>query len=231
MSRKKNGSGYLSTFGVIFEIIKKIMDAINDLGGSDNDLHRVLTQSNLAKEIAELIMFGRMKFCEIYKVVVDYGKTYKVVVDYGKSIDEMIKAGNYNSQSYQPFDCYDIHVEGEGQHEVELVLVHANRKINSSEMMEELESLGLMPAKMEHLLAFGATYPEAQKQFKIVALEANWFSIHQDEGNDIYTSYLDSKSGVRTIGYSLGYDFNGGPSWDANCRFLAVCKGKKRKSA
>ena len=40
--------------------------------------------------------------------------------------------------------------------------------------MKELDTLGLSPANLPELLAFGETHPEVQRQFTIIALGSVW---------------------------------------------------------
>ena len=54
MARQK--SGLLSAMGTAFEIVKAMVDEVLNLGGSDDDLRRILTEPKLRKKIAELIV-------------------------------------------------------------------------------------------------------------------------------------------------------------------------------
>jgi hypothetical protein len=206
MSRKGNKGEFVSALGVIFEIIKKISDALKTLGGSDDDLRRVLTDSTLAKKLAEVIMAGKQKVRE----------TYKVVVDYGLSLSEMIKLGNYG---WFNDDITDKHfpMQGTGKHEVELVLVHLNQNATTKEVLEYLNREGLEPAKIEHLLAFGAAYPEIQREFLVIAFGSVWVDVN---GHRFYPS-LDCLGGKRELLLDWCDDAR---HWGATCRFLAVGK-------
>jgi hypothetical protein len=203
MSRKASKSGYLSTFGVIFEIVKKIMDAIVYLGGNDNDLHLVLTEPNLAKQIAEVIMASR--------------KTYKVVIDYSLSLSEMLEA-TFCNWLIDERDLFSLQSNGRhDRHEVELALVHLDMRVSTCEVLEYLNRQGLEPAKIEHLLAFGATYKEFQN-LDIVALGSP-SPIHTDRYPFLRRDYH-------------GYWFKpvggcGSPYWDPDWRFLAVRNEKE----
>jgi len=210
MSRKKEKGEFVSSLGVIFEIIKKISDALKSLGGSDDDLRRVLTDSTLAKKLAEVIMSGKQK------VEQKVQETYKVIVDYGNSLAKMIEAGKYG---WFNDDITDKHfpLQGAGQHEVELVLVHLNQSATTKEVLEHLNREGLEPAKIEHLLAFGATYPELQRQFPIIALGSVWVD---DDGGRRYPC-LVSDGGLREL--DLSWDDDDDP-WNVSCRFLALRK-------
>lgn len=204
MSRGNKKGEFVSAAGIIFEIIKKISDAIRTLGGTDDDLRRLLTDGKLVKQVAELIMSGK-------KVVAD---TYKVIVDYDKTLAEMISAGKYSYDNKFRYENFPI--QGAGQHEVELVLVHLNRDATTKEVLEHLNSLGLEPAKIEHLLAFGAANPDVQREFRIAALGFVWVEM----GYRVYPC-LSCEGGGRLL--SVSYRDDGG-QWNDNWRFLALRK-------
>ena len=206
MSKKKETGDFVRSTGLVFEIIKKISDAIKTLGGSDDDLHRVLTEKGLAGKIAEVIMAINQKVDE----------TYKVIVDYGLSLAEMVKAGKYDWFNDDITDKR-FEVQGDGQHEVELVLVHLNRNATTKEVLEYLHNQGLEPAKIEHLLAFGATYPELQKQFPIIALGSSFV----DVSGDRFYPYLSCNDDERKL--DLDWD-DDDSCWVDACRFLAFRK-------
>lgn len=94
--------------------------------------------------------------------------TYHLVVDYTQSFKQMIVAGHYdwvNSEIEKNFS-----VQGTGTVNLDTELVHLNRNIGSDEALKELDHLGYRAATAEELLAFGAAYPEKQREFPIVAL-------------------------------------------------------------
>ncbi|MBN1325965.1 hypothetical protein JW977_03215 [Candidatus Falkowbacteria bacterium] len=202
----RNKSEFLSAFGTVFEIWKRIVEAVRELGGDDEDMRHLLTDSMLVKEIAKLIIVGRVK------------AHYKVVVDYGKTLTEMIRAGKYD---YVNDDISDKHfpIQGSGQHEAELVLVHLNKDATTKEVMANLDGMGLKPAKIEHQLALGASRPELQKEFPIVALGSVWVD---DNGSRSYPC-LRCDGDVR--GLDLYWDWDDDDSrWSGHCRFLALRK-------
>ncbi len=100
-------------------------------------------------------------------------KVFSVTVDYAQSLANMVRAGNYD---WVNSDITEKHfpVKGEGKTEKELHLVHLNRAISSDDAVRELDKMGYAPAKIEDLLALGASYPELQRQFPIVALGSVW---------------------------------------------------------
>ncbi len=93
---------------------------------------------------------------------------YHLVVDYTQSIQQMIAAGHYNWVNSDIEKNFSV--QGSGRVELETELIHLNCFIGSDEALKELDRLGYRAAIAEELLAFGATYPEKQREFPIVAL-------------------------------------------------------------
>lgn len=52
-------SNFLSAFGKSFQIFKVIVDALLDIGGTDEDMARILTDEDLRKDIARRILEAR----------------------------------------------------------------------------------------------------------------------------------------------------------------------------
>lgn len=115
-------------------------------------------------------------------------KIYKVVVTPGLLLAKMIEAGKYDWFNH---DINDKHfsLQGAGQYEVELVLIHQKWVMfptydaTSRHVLNFMNEQGLEPAKIEHLLAFGSTYPDVQREFKIAALGS---SLLDDVGDRNY---------------------------------------------
>lgn len=155
---------------------------------------------------------------------------FPVPIDYGKSLVDMIVAGRYDwknnniTAEHFPIERPKLSSDGpyrtpgvNGTADVKLRLVHLGRDAKTKEVEEHLEAIGLLPAKIEHLLAFGAKFPDKQREFPIVALGSVW---------------------VRSVGRRLMPFLGGGGServlylhwsdptygWVDDCRFLAVSK-------
>ena len=95
-------------------------------------------------------------------------------VDYNMSLDQMIAAGKYDWKN-SDLNAKNFPITGEGIQEFELELVHPNCNISSENATKEMEKDSdpenpWFAAKTEHLLAFGAAFPELQRKFPIVAL-------------------------------------------------------------
>jgi hypothetical protein len=101
---------------------------------------------------------------------------------------------------------------GKGKVDVNLELVHFNKRINSDDAIAELKRQGLRPATLWELLAFGSAYKEKQREFPIVALGSIW----RDLG-DRHAPCLWSNSDERYL-YLYWYD----DEWYGYCRFAVV---------
>src|SRR3989344_3384599 len=99
--------------------------------------------------------------------------TYPVVIDYGKTIEEMVATGHYD-WSNSDISSGNFPVSGNGTANANLELVHLNKDASSEGGVAYLESLGMRPATIAELLVFGATYPEVQREFPVIALGSSW---------------------------------------------------------
>lgn len=141
--------------------------------------------------------------------------TYPVSINYGLSLEEMIAAGRYDWKN-DDITAKHFPERGEGVSDIEIQLVHFNRVMGSSdEVIREFDKMGLRPASIEELLAFGAKYPDVQRQFPIVALKSLWRRLRGHR----YVPYLDRNVHERCL---YLYVFEGG--WYENYRFAAVRK-------
>lgn len=203
MARQK--SLFLSAFGTAFEIWKALVEAVIAKGGTDDDLRRILTDETLRDKIADLI---------VAKVAEATDPIFKVEVDYGLSLAEMIKAGRYDWMD-GGITPERLPVSGEGKAEVALELVHLNRLASTDEVLAELDRRGLRPATPPEHLAFGAKFPDLQRQFQIVALGSR---IVDPDGRRFFTC-LDWNDGGRVLRLCAGAS-----GWHHIYRFLALRK-------
>jgi len=139
---------------------------------------------------------------------------YPVTVDYGKTIEEMIAAGRYDWKNGD-INSKNFSVMGKGTVETKLELVHLNKAASTKEVETYLEANGLRAATLEELLEFGATYPNIQREFPIVAIGSFWVVPDGDRS----VPYLDRFGSRRALSLCWGDD-----DWDDVCRFLAVRK-------
>lgn len=140
---------------------------------------------------------------------------YLIAVDYGQTLAEMIEVGNYDWK-HPDITSEHFPVTETGKQEVETVLVHLNKVASTEQVLQHLDSLGLRPATIAELLAFGAKHTDVQRKFPVIAFGSVWV---RPDGNR-HVPYLlgDGR------GRDLRLDWCGGSDWDERCRFLAVSK-------
>lgn len=201
MPRTKTKSEFVSSAGTVFELVKALSDEVNSLGGSDDDLRRILSDKSVAREMAELLV-GKPEL-----------QSYPLTINRERSRSEMVKAGRYDYVNSNITEENSPVVEGEA--EVEAVLVHLDRVASDEEVLAEMERLGLRPATMDELNAFGEQHPDRQREYPIIALGSVWAG---RDGRRLVGCLWEGGlgRGLRLVWL--------GDGWRAYCRFLAVRK-------
>ncbi len=200
---KKNADAIIHALGMNQTFMQDIVREIKNLGGtSEQIVDRLSTPgTQLSRDFAKLFMNGA-------------GMTPKqglrVIVDYGKSLAEMIAAGNYDWKN-NDINAKHFKVEGEGQQEIWIELIHFGRVMTSDQVITELDKQGLRPAKIEELLALGAQHPDEQRKYWIAALGS------VSPGRYVACLYLDGSGRYPSLDY---FDSD----WDGCYRFTAVRK-------
>ena len=208
---KKDTSAIVSALGVLMSIITALVSAVRKQGGTDADIYRLATpegESLLDKIAALIVQAGK----PIEKLAEN---CYKVLVDYGQTLQQMIANGKYDYAN-SDITASNFPTQGSGQQNVVVELVHFGRDMASEAVLKEFEARGLRVATLPELLAFGATYPEKQREFPIVALGSVW---RDRSGDHRYVPYLCGNGSERLL--SLRWDDG---RWDDSCRFAAVRK-------
>jgi hypothetical protein len=114
----------------------------------------------------------------------------------------MIAAGRYDWTNVN-ITLNFFQVEGNGAVEFEGVLFHFGGGVSSDEAKKQIEAAGYEVGKIEHILCFGANYPEEQRKFPIVG--------------------LGSVSGIGGSNRGLNRSW-WGSDWPSHCRFLGIRK-------
>jgi hypothetical protein len=155
----------VSGAGMAADVWTRLDRAVKAKGGVDEDLHLLARDEGQAMidQIADLLV----------KAGAATRNAYPVTVNYAVSLADMIVAGKYDYAN-EYITATNFPIQGEGEVNTEVVLVHFNRDISSEAAVTELAQMGLEPAKLEHLLAFGSKFPEIQREFPIVALGSSW---------------------------------------------------------
>ncbi len=136
-----------------------------------------------------------------------------LIVDYGQTLEDMIVAGRYDWKD-DNIIVKRFPIEGKGTVEFEATLFHFNENISSENAKKQIEEAGYEAGKIEHVLSFGANYPEEQRKFPIVGLG----SVSEVSGARRVPCLFRGDS-RRYLGLSWW-----GNDWSAHCRFLAVRK-------
>ena len=172
------------------------------------DVRRILSDRNLQIRIGDLIMGTGQQNTTPRPTI------YSVEIDYSDTFEQRLAAGRYD---WKNSDITEKHfpVKGEGQIQIDLKLVHYGKSMSTEAVLAAIDAQGYRLATIEELLAFGATYPELQREFPIVALASVW----QDRHGYRNVAFLDRSDDERDLRlYRLEND------WDDYDRFLVVRK-------
>lgn len=137
----------------------------------------------------------------------------RIMVDYSLSIEAMVALGKYDWKNGS-ITAERFPITRNSKHERTAQLIHFNRAISSDAAEKKLNKMRLRAGTIEELLAFGATFPETQRKFPIVALGSV-----AELGGHRYVSCL----GRNRSGRSLYLDWRGN-DWSEVCRFLTFAK-------
>lgn len=114
---------------------------------------------------------GVRRFLSGQIVVQAVATIHEFLVDYTMSLSDMIKVGQYNWVNSDVSEKnFPRNSATNGQVTTKAELLHFGRDISSDDALAEMGKLRFRPATLEELLAFGAKYPEVQREFPIVAL-------------------------------------------------------------
>ena len=183
MSRK-NVSAIVSDAGWIGGFVHLLVREMHRQGWTDEQIHTLVSETAPEEQMIQRIVALLMSECKLA------GDTYSIAVDYTRTLAAMIAAGEYD---YINLDVTKAHfsiqrpsankVASDGgpyrksvnqNKNTEVVLVHLTRVASEDEALFHMDKLGLRPARIEELLAFGEKYPDLQRQFPIVALGSRW---------------------------------------------------------
>jgi hypothetical protein len=140
--------------------------------------------------------------------------TYTLDVDYDRKVEFLVQDGKYD-WSNENLTSKNFPAHKQGKESIEAVLVHFNRDIGTDAALKELDQQGFRPPNIYELLAFGAKFPDVQREFPVVALGSVWQDSHGNRS--VACLWLDG-GGRRASLHWVGFD------WDAVYRFLAVRK-------
>ncbi len=150
-------------------ILEKLANAVLDAGGKEEDLRRIETDSNLRKQIAELVAEG-------------------------PALVELIKDCRFD---YVNLDITEKNfpITNRPSGEVEMKVFHFNQVIGSDEAIREMEKEGYRPAELPEALAYAKANPDEQRKHPIVILGSVW----RDFDGDRVVPCLDEWDGDREL--------------------------------
>lgn len=90
-----------------------------------------------------------------------------IEVDYGMPFEQMVAEGRYDWRN-DNLNEKNFPIKGKGKRHFECKLFDAN--CSSKQGVERIEAAGFKPGATEHILKFGATFPEIQRKTPIVGL-------------------------------------------------------------
>jgi len=151
---------------------------------------------------------------------IDDGRIFPVSIDYSMSVHDMIKAGKYDEAHS---DWSSFSVSGNGKMEAKLRLIpYPDEHLDDVQAVcNHINRLGLEPARVEHLLAFGARYPNKQRDFPIFAPGSIQPPSYADNVSAVGVPYLFTRHVKRIVGV---FTYRLDDKWHTRWRFLAVCK-------
>lgn len=141
------------------------------------------------------------------------------------TLEQMIAAGYYDKvDSDITPERFPLSGESESKRNLVAELIHLNRVVRSKKVVTELDKMGLRPGKIEELLAFGATFPDLQRKFPIVALGSSCLIDTGKNRLEDFVARLDSHHSQRVLDLDRWTDSCWGDGWTTEYRFLAFRK-------
>lgn len=177
--------------------ITSVLEILDRYGVGRDDLKKFRTASSeVQSHIAHI--FKTADTCIAISSTNTGEQKFIVSVDYDQTIEQMVETGKY---AWANTDVYKCQLEGDGVVRYECKLFHYRRRY-SKKMIEKMMSVGWEPAKVEHLLSFGATYPNVQTEHSIVALGS--VTKIADSGRVLHLDYNGHKErGIHASGLDV----------------------------
>ncbi len=153
--------------------------------------------------------------------------TYPVTVNYARTVEDIAKHADFYLDNWyrHHFNSRDIPVKRTGIHEVTVEIVHFNREISTDEALRELDRMGLRPADLHELLAYGEKYRKPDSSKPVAALDSFWVWPGYNLRHYPYLGAATFRGWSEDTGHKCGevtlyYHEN----WDSMFRFAAVRK-------
>ena len=213
MASKNTPAAIISGAGWLMQLALGLVKGLLSRGWDNERIHALVTDKGKA-DMQRVIDALVNALAEPVAPVIDLATGIcRFVVDFGKSLEEMIAAGKYDWRN-NDITSARFPITGGGRVSVDAKLFHFNRTMTSDEVGRELDKAGYRSATIAELLAFGAAFPEVQRQFPVIALG----SVGSVFGFRLVPC-LRRRGAERNL-YLSWHD----GAWDDVCRFLAVRK-------
>ncbi|MGD0977252.1 MAG: hypothetical protein ABR875_03095 [Minisyncoccia bacterium] len=205
---KNNPSSVVSGAGFLTAVWTEFMSVAQKLGVTDEQIHE-LSKPEGRDKIAKIAEAMAKAIASITAGI------FSILLDYSLPLSDMITAGKYDwvnsdiTAKHFPLD------KSGGKVELDAQLIHYGKSMSSEQVISDLDSKGLRPALLPELLAFGAKYPDKQRDFPIIALGSKW----RDPHGSLRVPDLDGGGSGRDLDLRWFDD-----EWGGYCRFLAVRK-------
>jgi hypothetical protein len=184
------------------------------------DDYRKLHDGYLA-DLAQAVKAGtlpdRQTFRAMLKLNAVMPEAFRLTVNHDQTLEAMIATGKYDWKN-DDITAKRFPLTGEGLVEVEACLFHFDRSISSEDAVKAIETADKQnpwtPGQIEHVLSFGAFFPEEQRKYPVVGLG----SVVEVSGLRHVPELWEDGAGRRLdLSWWKG-------DWDEDYRFLAVRK-------
>ena len=188
-------------------IITELLHLIVHFGGKEEDFYYLATPE------------GHSTLEAIAKMIAEAGRrvrdTFRLTINHDRSVEDGIRDGHYDwvnpNITSSTFPSTKRGVEEVGVH-----LIRFNRRMDTKQVLAEVDRMGYKPADHQHALAFGEKYPDIQRQFPIAFLGSFW----QDPGRWCRSCVC---LGRDNVGRSLNLYWLVG-DWGGSWRFAVLSK-------
>jgi hypothetical protein len=144
---------------------QSLLDKVKTRGHSEEDIAKIIDKDSdvLLDKLADVLTEAAHTPQDVFPVQVDYDLPLRDAIDAGnyQGVNAFITSENFPSSK-------------RGQSSVEIVLMRFEGRMTSEEVVNALSKRGMRPAELREFLAFGATYPEAQRKFSVIGLGSVW---------------------------------------------------------
>ena len=146
-------------------ILQSLLEKVKKRGYSDEEILQVANAQgdSLLDKFADVMVAAARKPHD----------TFPVTVNYDLPVEEAIAAGNYQAVNAD-INAKNFPSARSGQAALEIVLVRFENRMNSEDVLQELDKEGLRAAELPEFLAFGAKYPDVQRRFSVAGLGSVW---------------------------------------------------------